>query len=162
MSVPFQDREEAAYRFITSGFKLEDTVDWMMQEFKDNPTIARSKHPKTLCANTVTMGGNGDQQQLNVAAFGNAYRRYAAESEAQLTETSRADIKRLDEEYKNLRQRLDQSQRELNDANNSVQRHLATINRLDRENTIYQLQARANPPVDPTDDPETAPGEMVT
>ncbi len=36
------------------------------------------------------MGGNGDQKQLNVAAFGNAYRRCASEAEAQLAEASRA------------------------------------------------------------------------
>jgi hypothetical protein len=143
MSIPFQNREEACYRFISSGFKLEDTVAWMMKEWKDDPTISRAKYPEKLCANTITMGGNGDQQQLNVAAFGNAYRRYASETEAQMTEKSRAEVTKLNSDYQALRERFDQSQRDLNESNNAIQRHLATINRLDRENTIYQLQAGA-------------------
>jgi hypothetical protein len=141
MSIPFQNREEACYRFISSGFKLEDTVVWMMTKYKDDPTISRTKYPEKLCANTITMGGNGDQQQLNVVAFGNAYRRYASETEAQMTEKSRAEVTKLNSDYQALRERFDQSQRDLNEANNAVQRHLATINRLDRENTIYQLRA---------------------
>ena len=140
MSIPFQHREEACYRFIRSGFKLEDTVAWMMKEWQDDPTISRAKYPEKLCANTISMGGNGDQQQLNVAAFGNAYRRYASETEAQLTEASRAEVTKLSSDHQALRERFDQSQRDLNEANNVIQRHLATINRLDRENTIYQLQ----------------------
>ena len=141
MSIPFQHREEACYRFISSGFKLEDTVAWMMNEYKENPTISRAKYPEKLCANTVTMGGNGDQQQLNVAAFGNAYRRFASETEAQAAEASRAEVNKLNGDHQALRERFDQTQRDLNEANNSIQRHLATINRLDRENTIYQLKA---------------------
>ncbi len=141
MSIPFQHREEACYLFISSGFKLEDTVEWMMREWADNPTLQRAKFPEKLCANTVTMGGNGDQQQLNIAAFGNAYRRYASETEAQMAEKSRAEIAHLEQDYRALRERFDQSQRDLNEANNANQRHLATINRLDRENTIYQLRA---------------------
>ena len=141
MSIPFQHREEACYRFINSGFKLDDTVNWMMDQFKEDPTISRAKYPEALCANTVTMGANGDQKQLNVAAFGNAYRRFASETEAHATEASRAEVNKLNDEYQALRERLDQTQRDLNEANNSIQRHLATINRLDRENTIYQLKA---------------------
>lgn len=145
MSVPFQAREQACHRFISSGFKLEETVQWMMREFREDPTIQRSKYPEKLCANIITMGGNGDQQQLNVAAFGNAYRRYASEKEAQLSEASRAEVEKLSRDFQALRQRLDDSQRELNEANNAIQRHLATINRLDREKTIYQLRAGEEP-----------------
>ena len=49
-------------------------------------------------------------------------------------------VEKLSREYQALRQRYDDSQRDLNEANNAIQRHLATINRLDRENTIYQLR----------------------
>ena len=145
MSVPFQHREEACYRFISSGFKLEVTVAWMMAQYKDDDTIRRAKYPQKLCANIITMGSNGDQRQLNVAAFGNAYRRYASETEAQLTEASRAEAARLYSDYQAIRERFDQSQRDLNEANNAIQRHLAMINKLDRENTIYQLKAGVTP-----------------
>ena len=87
------------------------------------------------------MGGNGDQQQLNIAAFGNAYRRYASQTEVQWAERGKAEIAKLSSDHQALREHLDQSQRDLNEANNSIQRHLATINLLDRENTIYQLRA---------------------
>ena len=146
MSIPFQHREEACYRFISSGFKLEDTVAWMMKEHKDNPTVQRAKYPEKLCANTVTMGGNGDQQQMNVAAFGNAYRRFASEMEAQLTEVARAEVSGLTAQNRTLREQLDASQGEVNRANETIQRHLATINRLDRENVIYQLKAGEEAP----------------
>ena len=93
------------------------------------------------CETTIhgSTGGNGDQKQLNVAAFGNAYRRYASETEVQMAEKSRADVAKLGSDYQALRDQYDQSQRELNAANNAIQGHLATINRLDRENTIYRL-----------------------
>ena len=146
MSIPFEHREEACYRFISSGFKLEETTAWMLKEYADNPTITRSKYPEKLCANTVTMGGNGDQQQLNIAAFGNAYRRYASEAEAQLAEASKAEAAKALNERELLRERLDTANQELREANTSIQRHLATINRLDRENTIYQLKSGAEVP----------------
>ena len=145
MSIPFQYREEACYRFIASGFKLEESVAWMMQAWKDDPTITRAKYPEILCANTVTMGGNGDQKQLNVAAFGNAYRRFASETESQLTEAAKVEVSKVAGENQSLRAELDQAQRALNQANNSIQGHLATINRLDRENVIYQLRAGETP-----------------
>ena len=145
MSIPFQSREEACYRFIASGFKLEETVAWMMREWKNEPTVARAKYPEALLANTVTMGGNGDQKQLNVAAFGNAYRRYASETEAQLTEASRVEASKLVETNQSLRSELDQAQRALNAANNQIQGHLANINRLDRQNVILQLKAGETP-----------------
>ena len=40
---------------------------------------------------------------------------------------------------------LDQAQRALKQANNSIQGHLATINRLERENVMYQLRAGETP-----------------
>ena len=112
-----------------------------MNKWRGDETIIRSKHPEKLCANTITMGGAGDQQQLNVAAFGNAYRRYASEAEAVLTEASRAEVVKVANENQSLREKLDQSQRELNQANNSIQGQLATINRLDRQNVVYSLRA---------------------
>ena len=113
----------------------------MMAKFQDDSTLARSKYPQLLCANSITMGGNGDQKQLNVAAFGNAYRRYAIETEAQTAERPKAEVAKLSSDYQALREQYDQSQRDLNSANNAIQGHLATINRLDRENTIYRLTA---------------------
>ena len=56
MSIPFQYREEACYRFISSAFKLEDTVEWMMTQYKDDATIIHAKYPEKLCANTVHDG----------------------------------------------------------------------------------------------------------
>ena len=145
MSIPFQFREEACYRYISSGFKLEDTVKWMMESYNHDTTISRAKYPDKLCANTVTMGGNGDQQQLNIAAFGNAYQRFAKEKEAQLAEAARVEVSKLADQNQSLREELDQAQRALNQANNSIQGHLATINRLDRENVMYQLRAGETP-----------------
>ena len=44
-----------------------------------------------------------------------------------------------------LRSELNQAQHALNAANNQIQGHLATINRLDRENVILQLNAGETP-----------------
>ena len=145
MSIPFQFREEACYRFINSGFKLEETVSWMMDTYNHDTTISRAKYPDKLCANTVTMGGNGDQQQMNIAAFGNAYRRYESEAEARLSELAKAEFTKQNGDLKadnqNLLDKLNTAQKNLNDSQNSIQRHLATINRLDRENVILHLKA---------------------
>ena len=143
MSIPFQHREESCYQFIVSGFDLEDTVAWMMEKYREDPTIRRAKFPETLCANTVTMGGNGAQRRLNVTAFGNAYRRFAGEIDARFTEWLRAEVAELNSNFQALEYRFYQSQRDLKEANNAIQHHLATINRLDRENTIHQLQTGA-------------------
>ena len=102
-SIPVEHREEACYRFISSGIKLEQTVAWMMKEYAD--TISRAKYPEKLCINTVTMGGNGKEQQLNVAASGNAYRRYA--SEAQLSEEAKAKVFKMLSGNQTLLKRLE-------------------------------------------------------
>ena len=143
MSIPFQHREEACYQFIVSGFDLEDTVAWMMKEYREDPTISRAKFPETLCANTVTMGGKGAQRRLNVTAFGNAYRRFAGEMDGRFIERLRAEVAEVNSNFQALEDRFHQSQRDLKEANNVIQHHLATINRLDRENTIHQLQTGA-------------------
>ena len=54
MSMPFQHLEEACYRFISSGFKLENAVAWTMMEFEDDlRTINRAKYPEKPCANMI-------------------------------------------------------------------------------------------------------------
>ena len=147
-SIPFEYREEACYRFITSGFKQQETVDWMLKTFKDEPTITRSKYPADLCAKTITTGGSGDQKVLNIQAFRNALDRYMAELDAQRAEAHRVEIERLRKELDSEKEKVSEektkheaTQRELNQKNTQIQSHLATINRLDRENTIYALKA---------------------
>ena len=141
MSMPFQYREESCYRFMSSGFNLEETVAWMMTEYWDDPTISRASNAERLCANILTMGGTGANRTLNVAAFGNAYRRFASEVDAYLMKASKAEVAKLHNDLQGLRDRFDQSQRDLDDANDVIQRHLVTINMLDRENAVYQLEA---------------------
>ena len=58
-----------------------------------------------------------------------------------MLEASKAEVGNLQRDFQSLRERFDQSQRDLNVANSAIQTHLATINRLDRENTIHQLKA---------------------
>ena len=54
---------------------------------------------------------------------------------------SKTEFAKLHNDLQGLRDRFDQSQRDLEDANDAIQRHLATINMLDRENAVYQLEA---------------------
>ncbi len=141
MSIPFEHREEACYRFISSGFKLEETVAWCMKEWADNPTLQRAKFPDKLCANTITMGGNGDQKQLNTAAFGNAYRRYASESAAIAAERAAAELRQVNAQNQALREELNAAHRKAGEDAASIQRYLAEITRLDRQNVVYALRA---------------------
>ena len=113
----------------------------MLKTYKDEPTIARSKYPAKLCANVITTGGSGDQKELNIQAFRNALNRYAKELEVQRGEAHRAELQKQIEANQELRAQLESANRELNQKNNQIQSHLATINRLDRENTIYALRA---------------------
>ncbi len=113
----------------------------MMNAWKDDPTVVRAKYPETLCANTITMGAAGDQKQLNVVAFGNAYERFASETKAQLAEEAKAQTAEMISTIQALQTQLGVRDREVSDANRAIQRHLETINRLDRENIVYQLRA---------------------
>ena len=69
MSLTLPRRREACLHFIENGFDSERTVAWMLKTFADEPSFLRAKNKARLALNTITIGGQGDQQQLNMIAF---------------------------------------------------------------------------------------------
>jgi len=71
--IPLEYRVEGTLRFIESGFKIEETIDWFLARFASLEPIVKSSNPRTLVRNMLTMGGSGWNQDLNIVAFGKAY-----------------------------------------------------------------------------------------
>ncbi len=76
MSISIPKRTEACLKFIREGFDADRTVAWMLKQFADEPSMERSKYPEKLARNIITMGGTGDQREMNIAAFDRALQQY--------------------------------------------------------------------------------------
>ena len=69
MSVSMIKRTEACLRLLRSDFDIEGTIEWMLNEYADDPTIQRAANKEKLCRNMITIGGTGEQKYLNLVAF---------------------------------------------------------------------------------------------
>ena len=74
MSISPHKRMNACLRLIRNDFDIEGTVAWVMREYADDPAMQQAKHKEKLARNIITIGGSGDQQYMNLAAFKDALR----------------------------------------------------------------------------------------
>ncbi len=76
MSISIPKRTEACLKFIREGFDADATVAWMLTQYADEPSMLRAKHKDKLARNIITMGGSGDQREMNIAAFDRALQQF--------------------------------------------------------------------------------------
>ena len=145
MSVPFEKRANACYQFIKSGFMTESTVAWMLKEYGEDDNFVRTKYPGKLDTNIITMGGDGDQRQLNVGAFGNAFRRFQAEVDARAAEAHRVRLESLEQQLARVNSDLSDAYMHANRTTDTGIAQAANIGRLERENAILVLEAKQEP-----------------
>ena len=69
MGLSIARRRDACLHYIQSDFDIDATVRWVLREFRAEPAFLRSKNPERLARNIVTMGGQGDQQEMNAVGF---------------------------------------------------------------------------------------------
>ena len=62
-------RAQACYHLMTHDFDIDRTVDHIVEAFADEPAMQRANNPRKLARNIVTIGGSGDQQEMNLQAF---------------------------------------------------------------------------------------------
>jgi DNA-binding SARP family transcriptional activator len=149
MSMAFEKREAACLEFIRSGFKTEATVQWMLKEYANETTIQRATHPDKLCRNIITMGGSGDQQQLNCVAFRSACDTHIKELSAKQEATLDAKYKALELDYERMRDRHDDAENRATKYGEEVRELQNRLNNMEREKHSLQLQLQAGAVEDP-------------
>ena len=131
---------------------LDATVDrWgngcdnaLRGERKTDPNIQRAKYPEKLCRNIITLGGNDDQQQLNIVASKTAFNAFVRELEAK-QEEAMWELK-----YKNLermRERQDDAEARATRYGEEAQELQTRINRLEREGTTSSYSRESSKPL---------------
>ena len=146
MSMAFEKREAACLEFIRSGFDQEHTIQWMMSEYADDPTIQRTTNPKKLCQNIITIGGTGAHKLRNMAAFHNAFRTFTRELEQKQAATWKAT-------YQSLEHELDLLQAGHNDAENRPAEYREESQEL--KNLLSRLERHISAHESPTGDAST-------
>lgn len=146
MSMSIPRRQEACLQFIRGGFDAQATVAWMLNEFADEPTIQRAKNPEKLLLNTITMGGTGDQKEMNQAAFSRALDVYIQEERDREASMNRQKIAGLEADVKTANDRWANTQTELNARERRISDMQQELDQLRRTTHQYELQeARNNP-----------------
>lgn len=79
MSISIAKRQAACQHFIRNGFNAEKTVAWVLKEYAHDDSVCSAKYPERLARNVITMGGSGDQKEMNTVAFQNALNLFIAE-----------------------------------------------------------------------------------
>ncbi len=54
---------------LRKDFDIDGTIEWMLNEYADDPTIQRAANKGKLCRNIITIGGTGEHKDLNLVAF---------------------------------------------------------------------------------------------
>ena len=108
MSISVVKRREACLRLLRSEFDLEATIAWVLKEYADDPFVLRAKNKEKLARNIVTIGGSGDQQELNMLAFQQALATFATEQRQSSLAALRAEKESLVQERDKLVAALDE------------------------------------------------------
>ena len=69
---------------------IDATTKWVVKEYADDPSMQRATNKDRLARNIITIGGSGDQQQLNMVAFQQALAQHAEEQRRKAVNTEAA------------------------------------------------------------------------
>ncbi len=122
MSLSISRRREACLKYLQNDFDTDRTIAWVLKEFANESAFQNATHKDRLARNIITMGGSGDQQQLNCVAFQQALSQHVeaildrrnAEDRKALIDV-REQNKTLNARNSELHQRVDQLNGELRD-----------------------------------------------
>lgn len=144
MSMDIDLRIAACTRYFESGQNATETVDWMMKEFADEDTIRRAKYPRKLCLNVITMGGSGDQKQMNIYAFNAALAKFQANEVMREVAKHRSEMDKYRSETEQLRRRLDDAhdrEMQLQNTNRELENQLHNVKMDAANQRILALEA---------------------
>ena len=105
MTVPTFKRKQACRWYMDSGFDAEGTIARMLDEFADDPAIARARNKEKLCRNIITMGGNGLNFEANQNAFQGALLDFVAAQRAKADAEHQAKMREITAERDSYRER---------------------------------------------------------
>lgn len=106
MSISIPKRTEACLKFIREGFDADKTVAWMLKQYEDEPSMIRAKHKDKLARNIITMGGTGDQKEMNIAAFDRALEQYIRDEREKAAYELREKVSKLEIELRDSQQEI--------------------------------------------------------
>ena len=144
MSMSLPRRREACLHFIRNGFDADQTIKWVLKEYADDENVQRAKYPERLARNIITMGAGGDQKEMNIAAFGQAFEIFVREERDREVTKTRSRIADLERDLKVANDRWADAQSEVNDRDRRIHDLQGKVENLTNLNHTYAL-AEANP-----------------
>ena len=114
MSISMIKRREACLRLLRSDFDIEGTIEWILNEYADEPTIQRAANKGKLCRNIITIGGTGEHKYLNLVAFQQALVIFSEDVRRNWAAAQEIRISKLEDQLEESRRR-EQMYRELYD-----------------------------------------------
>ena len=95
MSMSIYKRAMGCLYLLKHEFDIDGTVEHLIRELADEPEMQRAKNPRKLARNIITVGGTGDQKDMNLRAFKEALRWYDEERQRTLANQHRREIDEL-------------------------------------------------------------------
>ena len=121
MSISVAKRRDACLHLLRNDFDIEASVDWVMSEFADEPSMQRAKNKEKLARNIITIGGSGDQQSLNLVAFEQALAIYGEEKRRKSVSALEGENKALKEALERERDRNEELGKDYREQVNKIQ-----------------------------------------
>lgn len=112
MSIPVHKRTQGCLYLLRHNFDIEGTIDFVLKECADEPAMKRSKHPRKLARNLVTIGGSGDQQQLNLVAFKDALREFEDDRQRNREQEHKREMDAVRSQLRDAEQRAYSAERD--------------------------------------------------
>ena len=112
MSIPFHKRKAGCLYLIKNEFDIERSVYFVVRECADEPAMQRSANQRKLARNVVTIGGSGDQQQLNLQAFKEALNDFDAERQRNLVQDHKREVDELKDKLNETERRANAAERD--------------------------------------------------
>ena len=112
MSIPVHKRMQGCLYLLKHQFDIESTIDYVIRECSDEPAMERAKDKRKLARNIVTIGGTGDQQQLNLVAFKDALREFEDDRQRHLQAEFRRDLEEARRQARDAEQRAFAAERD--------------------------------------------------
>ena len=145
MSMSIPRRQDACLHFIHNGFDADQTIAWMLTEYREEPTVLRAKHPEKLCRNIITMGGSGIEKEANIAAFNRALDVHAAQERDREAAATRQKMAELEGDLRTARDRAEVAQAEVNKRQLQIDNLRQQNDDLTRRNHQHELTAAKEP-----------------